>query len=161
MKTKILIVVVLLSFISVPIFGQNNNEALDLNNNNYKYSLGFGAGITTGYGLSFRYIPNKFGVQANFAPYTRSQLIQLSVGASFIYNFHQTKYVSFYLYQGNHLQYTSNTNGETYVFNNGVGAGIEFNILNRIGLNIMGGYAFYDNFGGLNFSVESGLYYRF
>jgi hypothetical protein len=33
--------------------------------------------------------------------------------------------------------------------------------LERIGLNLMSGYAFYDNFNGLNVTGEMSIYYKF
>jgi len=38
---------------------------------------------------------------------------------------------------------------------------VEFIIAKRIGLNLMGGYAFYDNFSQINFTGETALYFKF
>ena len=45
--------------------------------------------------------------------------------------------------------------------NNGIGIGIEFIVFKRISLNIMGGYAFKDNFKNIGLTGEGGLYYMF
>ncbi len=46
-------------------------------------------------------------------------------------------------------------------FNNGIGFGIEIIMAKRISLNLMAGYAFYDNFRKLNITGETALYYKF
>lgn len=148
--------------------------------NKFKHSIGAGAGFTTGYGLSYRYIPGKFGGQVNFAPYHNKETDRYSVGLTFIYQLIESKTTILYLYQGNHYYYTSEIMEfydpspikgndpisykkrvtEGYV-NNGLGIGIEFIIAKRIGLNLMAGYAFYDNFKQVNFTGETGLYFKF
>lgn len=142
----------------------------------YKYGIGGGAGFTTGYGLSFRYLPKKFGAQLNFAPYKSEDTETYSVGLTFVYKIIESKITNLYLYQGNHYYYNSymgysyNPNipyneelvkiTESYM-NNGVGFGIEIIMAKRIGLNLMAGYAFYDNFKKLNITGEAALYYKF
>ncbi len=46
-------------------------------------------------------------------------------------------------------------------FNVGVGIGIEVTLAKRVGLNLMTGYAAYDNFNKLNITGEAALYYKF
>ncbi len=147
----------------------------------YTNAIGAGAGFTTGYGLSYRYIPGRIGFQANFAPYHDKQSDTYSAGVTFIYTLIESKTANLFLYEGNHYYYdsqmvyytdstkniqttdTSHITGrmtESYV-NNGVGFGMEFIIVKRIGFNLMAGYAFYDNFRSINFTGETGLYYKF
>ena len=45
--------------------------------------------------------------------------------------------------------------------NNGLGFGFEIIIEKNIGLNLMTGYAFYDNFNEINITAETALYYKF
>lgn len=170
MKTNILILVTFLFFLSAPIFGQTKSDAVNNNSIKYKYALGAGVGYTTGYGASFRFTPNKFGVQANFSPIYDQNNTQFSIGLTFLYTLIESEKTSFYLYQGNHFNYhhhpvynyyNYDNDRVTQKFNNGVGFGIEFIILKRVSLNIMGGYAFYDNFERLSLTGEAGLYYRF
>ncbi len=172
MKTNILILVTFLSFLSASIFGQTKSDAVNNNSIKYKYALGAGVGFTTGYGASFRFTPNKFGIQTNFSPIYNQNNTQFSIGLTFLYTLIESEKTSFYLYQGNHFNYDSyhpdytpyyyyDNSRVTQKFNNGVGFGIEFIILKRVSLNIMGGYAFYDNFEELSLSGEAGLYYRF
>lgn len=144
-----------------------------------KYSIGVGAGFATGYGLSFKYNPNKLGVQLNFAPFKNKTTSRYSLGVTFLYNLIEAKYTKLYIYQANHFYYNSvkyeteifngygvpNTKNtsittENY-FNNGLGFGFEIVIAKNIGLNLMTGYAFYDNFNGMNITGESALYYKF
>ncbi len=145
------------------------------NESKFKHSLGAGAGFTTGYGLSYRYMPKKFGAQVNFAPYKTSSYERYSLGVTLLYNLIETRAADLYVYQGNHFYSYSQdiyilepggVNGITVrdkdsYFNNGLGLGIEFIIAKRIGLNLMGGYAYYRNFTEINFTGEAGLYFKF
>lgn len=141
------------------------------------HSVGAGAGFTTGYGLSYRYKPGKLGGQINFAPYHSSETDRYSIGATLLYTLIENKISNLYLYQGNHYYYNSETvytydpytgaqqatnerNTDAF-FNNGLGFGIEFIILKRVGFNLMGGYAFYRNFSQVNVTGETALYYKF
>lgn len=141
----------------------------------YRYGIGGGAGFTTGYGLSFRYLPKRFGAQINFAPYSDSRTDRYSVGITFLYTLIEGRVSSLFLYQGNHYYYNSDLwynydplagtdflvrSTESYV-NNGLGFGIDITIAKRIGLNLMTGYAFYDNFNKLNVTGEAALFYKF
>ncbi|MES2780939.1 MAG: hypothetical protein V4651_13690 [Bacteroidota bacterium] len=142
----------------------------------YIFGIGCGAGFATGYGLSFRYVPNKFGAQVNFAPYKDTETERYSIGVTFLYTVIASQITNLYIYQANHYYYNSQT---TYVYNpnvpdqqekirstesyvnNGVGFGIEIIMAKRIGLNLMTGYAFYNNFKQLNVTGEVALYYKF
>lgn len=146
----------------------------------FKHAIGAGIGYITGYGLSYRYTPNKFGVQVNFAPYHSTDLDRYSVGVTFMYTMVKNRISSLYLYQGNHYYYNSEM---VYVYetdptkpynpnppkqritdgyvNNGLGFGIEVTIAKRIGFNLMGGYAVYNNFKNVNLTGETALYYKF
>jgi hypothetical protein len=167
MKTCILTTVIFLTFLSASLFSQTNNESI----NKDKFSIRAGIGYSTGYGISFRFTPSKFGIQANFYPMYDNNTTRISAGVTFIYNFIETEKTCFYLYQGNHFNYFNSSTVNYYYqqqnvneykrFNNGVGVGIQFIILKRVGLDIMGGYAFYDNFTRLNLTGEAGLYYKF
>ncbi|MFI5222002.1 MAG: hypothetical protein ACHQK8_06740 [Bacteroidia bacterium] len=166
-----LFILVLLFFSVENLNGQNSASP---DTTNYKYGVGAGAGFTTGYGLSFRYTPSRCGVQFNFAPYHASGTNIYSVGLTFLYRLVETHSANLFLYQGNHFYYNSqpvnyidpNNNMQQrrqtdQYFNNGLGIGIEFIIVKRIGFNIMMGYAAYDNFNEVNFTGETGLYFKF
>lgn len=153
-----------------------NVKGQDTASSKFKYGIGGGAGFTTGYGLSFRYLPQRLGVQVNFAPFKSKETEKYSAGVTFIYNMIESKVTNLYLYQGNHYFYNSYTTYpydplnpwnqvptravEDY-FNNGVGFGIEMVIAKRIGFNLMAGYAFYNTFKELNVTGETALYFKF
>jgi hypothetical protein len=178
-KSKSLALAVLFAGLSVFALGQEIKELE--NPARYKHAIGAGAGFTTGYGLSYRYLHGKFGGQINFAPYHNNETTRYSAGLTFLYKIIEGENTNLYLYQGNHFYYNSQM---TYIYpivkgpgmptpeptyervtesymNNGVGIGIEFIIIKRIALNLMGGYASYRNFSQINFTGEAALYYRF
>lgn len=145
----------------------------------FKHAVGIGAGFSTGYGLSYRYHPTKFGVQANFAPYHDDETDRISAGLTFLYTLIPGKTTSLYLYQGNHYFYNSETRyynefkeqvfdatpvktkeTESY-FINGIGLGMEIVFAKRIGFNLMTGYGAYKNFSQVNITGETGLYFKF
>lgn len=155
---------------------QNANE--DTSKTIFKHAIGAGAGFITGYGLSYRYMPSKFGVQLNFAPYHDNETDRYSLGITFLYTIIKNNISSLFFYEGNHYYYNSVTvyNYDPFIpnnpnptkrrettnyFNNGVGFGIELIIVKRISLNLMTGYAFYNNFTQVNITGETALYYKF
>ncbi|MBG0860063.1 MAG: hypothetical protein IQL11_11200 [Bacteroidales bacterium] len=167
MKSGFLTLLLFLFLFNQTLSGQE--QADTAKSTKFKHALGFGAGFTTGYGLSYRFIPKKFGVQANFAPYKDSYNTSLSIGITFLYKLIETRFTNFFLYQGNHYFYHKEKyyydNPESYevnkFFSNGLGVGIEFIILKRLSFNLMGGYSVRDNFNKINFTGETGLYFRF
>lgn len=153
-------------------FGQKNSNKID--STCFHHSLGIGAGFTTGLGMSYRYSFNKLKLQLTFAPFKDNYSIRYNTGVTAIYSLIGTDYTNFFLYQGNTLFYEKvySTNTSTYwsgdgvekvnkTWNHGVGIGIEFIILKRIGFNIMGGYAGYDSFRRIGITGETGLYFMF
>lgn len=117
-----------------------------------------------------------FGVQLNFAPYLDSETSRLSVGGTLLYKLIESKITNLFLYQANSYYYNSQMNylydpnkpdsinrvrqKESY-FNNGIGFGMEIILVKRISVNLMAGYAFYNNFQKLNVTGEAALYYKF
>jgi hypothetical protein len=101
-----------ISLLSVNVFAQKTEII------KHKHALGAGAGFTTGYGLSYRYTPNKFGVQVNFAPYKSESITRFSTGLTFLYQLMETDITALYLYQANH--YYSNSNSAAYNQVNGL-----------------------------------------
>lgn len=138
----------------------------------FKNAIGAGAGITTGFGLSYRYIPRKCGVQINFSPIKNNFETTVSVGLTLIHYLLENDKTNLYLYLGNCYLYESlqqtdsigkviqGKEEKSYV-NNGIGIGMEIIILKRISLNLMGGYASINSFKELGFTGETGLYYKF
>ncbi len=159
MKTRIL-KSLLFFFILIeisPVQAQNETD--------YKHAFGVAAGFTTGYGLSYRFTPNKFGIQATFAPYVDNEREMFSIGITFLYIIVKAENLNLFLYQGNQYFYnkkklTTPIEVNEY-FNNGIGIGLEFTFQKRFGFNIMGGYAGYEDFNKINFTGETALFFRF
>jgi hypothetical protein len=155
--------------------GQDNKKPEQ--NQQFKHALGIGAGWTTGYGLSYRYMIGQYGAQATFAPYKDNYTTQFSAGLTFLINLIDAENANLFLYQGNHYFYSKDeyyygsgvyivgdNNNSAYVdqyLNIGFGIGIEFIILKRVSFNLMGGYAGYENFERISLTGETGLYYKF
>lgn len=127
----------------------------------YKHGIGVAAGFSTGYGFSYRYMHNKFGVQATCLPIIKNKNdISLSSGLTFIYKLVETKQTALYLYESNHWYYFSfyssgeyynhsledNTTKQTdFVESNGytgLGIGFEIFLWDWFSINIMSGYAY-------------------
>ena len=175
---KIVLSIVFLVILPFRNFGQETVSVSTVQP--YKHSIGAGVGFTTGYGLSYRFMPNKLGAQINFAPFRNSETERYSLGITFLYKLIESNITNLYLYQGNHFYYNSQLQTfyepkdplgshvepttkrvtESYL-NNGLGIGIEFIIAKRIAFNLMGGYAGYRNFQQINFTGETALYFRF
>jgi hypothetical protein len=154
-------------FLPATLLGQEKADTLS--KAKFKNSLGVAAGFTTGYGLSYRYWPKKFGVQITFAPYSNDYESHTSIGVAFLLNLIETDKTNLFLYQGNHLliskykgQYWDNYRTSNDIASyNGIGIGIEFIILKRVSFNLMGGYAGFENFDRIGFTGETGLYFKF
>jgi len=141
----------------------------------YKNAIGVTAGFTIGNGLSYRHSFKKLEIQGSFAPFKDEYSSRYSIGGTFIYKLVEAPKIVFFLYQGNQyiyteeLVYSGQSNGDEPVedkiiesyFNNGIGIGIRFIILKRVGLDIMGGYASYNNYSKISFTGEIGLFFMF
>lgn len=176
MKTKFIAIVLVLFTFSA--FSQQSNETIDVKK--HTKAFGIGAGFTTGAGFSFRYFPKKYGIQINCAPYYNNygSEVFVSSGVTLLYSINENKVSNFYAYLGNHYLYSKLDRG-VYVYdpygynsytyhkvinnylNSGIGVGVEFHSQKRITLNLMVGYAQYENFKRLFFTAETALYYRF
>jgi len=175
MKTKTIILTLFAVLIIQNSEVTGQEEISKEENVRFKNAIGLGAGFTTGYGLSYRYIPKQFGVQINFAPYKSESRNITSLGLTFICNLIEAEKTSLYLYQANHYYYEkykyksysyyrNSSNDKTEItkhFNTGLGIGIEFIMLKRISFNIMGGYGAYRDFETLSLTGETGLYFKF
>lgn len=139
-------------------------------NQSTKHALGLGAGYSTGYGISYRYLSGKIGAQINFAPFAETKRSIYSVGLTLLYRLREKKNTSVYLYQGNHFYYKKEEitpyligapyDVKTEKWINSIGFGIEFNLSEDIGLNLMTGFASYSQT-GINLTGETALFYRF
>jgi hypothetical protein len=163
--------ILILSIFSVVIFSFSLKAQNAESSKKSKHSLGAGIGFTTGYGLSYRYTPSKWGIQVNFAPFKNVTQEIYSVGCTFLYKLNDKNKVTLYLYEGNHYYYNQSAffnetnqkneiSTESYM-NNGFGFGIEMPFFEQIGFNLMTGYACYDNFKMYNLTGEAALYFKF
>jgi len=152
------------------VFGQNDQEI----EKKPVHEIGIAFGFTTGYGLSYRYWPKKFGIQTTFLGY-KTYFYQFNIGLTGLYKFREEKYISFFGYVSNCLsQYKSPTfdalKYENYNFYSvGVGPGISVGS-KFVNFNMMIGCAmryarikFYGIRHEIFFhpTVETGFYYRF
>jgi hypothetical protein len=175
MKNVLFLLILLTSF---PAFTQELQG-----NRKLKHSVGAGAGFTTGVGLSYRYTPDKYAIQLNFAPVSNEYRKFISAGVSFLYYLVDNEKTRFYLYQGNHFlyrefpsytYYSEQIGPEPYDYytyytmtqevqrywSNGVGFGFELILGDRISTNLMTGYAAYRNFTRFSLTGEVALYYK-
>ena len=159
MKTKFIIVAALFMCTIIQNgFSQDSTSSKSVNEaGKSKHAIGLVLGTSAGYGLSYRYTPNRFGAQVTFAPYIEDNYYNICTGLTFTYDLKNYKYTRLFLYQSNSLFSTST---ESFV-NNGVGAGIELISKHQIGTNLMAGYASYDNLSSINLTAEIGLFYKF
>ena len=163
--------------------GQDQKDSLDVP----VHELGFAAGYTTGYGLSYRIWPSRIGLQGTFF-YSKEghpakgniPEVRSSMGLSLMYRLVEGDVTSLYLYQGNHFNFYSYPQspplgcptcsfekGVDQKLFNGIGIGVEFLIGDLIDLSLMTGYrgtTYLHRPGNVTFfkvTGEVGLYYRF
>lgn len=68
------------------------------------HSLGLHAGLSTGQGFSYRYFPNKWGVQVTGIPiFNGNNGYYTSSAISILYKIKEHKKVDLFTYLGNHL----------------------------------------------------------
>jgi hypothetical protein len=147
-----------------------------------KHFIGLHAGSTTGYGISYRYWPTKFGGEITSSPrFERDGLYTVSTGLSFLYKLKENKRYTIYSYVGNSLlatkqnEYTSIFNQVTGTYftistiekreeyNASIGFGYKVNFWQNLDFNLQAGYGFYDLTNDLytNFTGEISMYYHF
>jgi hypothetical protein len=122
-----------------------------------KHQVGANFGFTTGLGFSYRYWPDKLGVQFTFVPVIYDTTTFISLGLTGLLTLSETKYFKPFLYLGNHYVITQNDTE----YNIGFGPGFSFG--SAIRLNFMLGYGFYDVMDTFNLfpTAEIGVFYRF
>ncbi len=167
MKANIIIFLSFLTFLSITTSGQTKSDTENKIGNKHKFAFGFIAGFSRGYddgklaypegGLSFKFTPNRFGVQTTFFP-------RLSVNLDFMFNLVTVGSTSFYLYQGNQFVLDDNLYNDESIsntFNNGLGIGIEYTTPKLAGINLRFGYSFYNDFTAFRRRFELGFYQKF
>jgi len=143
-----------------------------------KHHLGLHAGATTGYGISYRYWPTKFGGEITAAPrFEKGGDYRVSLGLSLLYTLKENQKYTIYSYFGNSLLAIQRENKidnpitgiYTYevqkkeAYNASLGFGLKINFWENINFNLQGGYGVYDitNDINTNFTGEVGIYYHF
>lgn len=176
MRTGIFLISVIFVLIQQFSYGQEEKLIEETFTQKYKWSVGVGAGFTTGYGFSVKYQPKKNGIQLNFLPYSytvdNEQLV--CVGLTLVHDFVNVQYNNVFLYFANSFTYYNNTNPRGVfsnyynrndfngsIYNTGLGIGLQTNTEKRVVINIMLGYAQYDLGKRLFFTGETALHYRF
>lgn len=121
------------------------------------HQVGAHAGFTTGLGISYRYWPSKFGIQATFIPIKTDSVKFTSLGLTGLFALSEKKNFKTFLYLGNHLV-TRNGHQE---YNIGFGPG--FSVGSAVRFNFMIGYGFFDVTDTFNMlpTGEIGVYYKF
>lgn len=167
------------SYLNYPDNGSRRRSSMKDNDSikdNFKHSIGFAAGFTTGYGLSYRYWPKKIGIQTTFAPYNTADVSVYSAGLTCLQELAETDVAVVFMYESVHFYYRQEFhNGSFYSsyydddtkgpirrqINSGFGAGVEFKMGKRVVYDLMIGYAGYNGFKRVNLTAETGLYFKF
>lgn len=158
------------SIIALCSYSQESEEIISAKN-----EFGAHAGFTTGMGLSYRHWFNRVGVQLTAIPIKTNGEFFGSAGVTGLYSLKRTKYVSTYLYLGNHVyvsdryeaqydfegNYMSDEQKRDTKYNIGFGPGFSFG--RTVTFSLMVGYAVYDVTDKVNLlpTVEYGVYYMF
>ena len=142
----------------------------------FKHSVGFDAGASNGYGLSYKYMPSKWGIQFNGFPVATPNEYHISIGVTALRSLYENQKIRFFTYLGNHLifektdsyyDYYSSPNN-TYTKSTewviGAGPGFEFYIAKRIALNFRFGVGYY-HYGEEDWEIMPdggfGIHFRF
>jgi len=140
------------------------------------HGLGFAAGSTSGYGLSYMYFPKKFGFTVNTVFHIEKYEKRLDIGGMFMYSLNEGHYHKLFAYASAYYHYRYDRYldyGVSYPYNplwqvseikrfsTGPGLGVEvFNY--RLSLVLHLGMGAYDNFNTFSMLAGgAGLYYKF
>lgn len=134
-----------------------------------KHALGVQFGTTTGFGFSYRYMPNKWGVQVVGVAGTIMEDFVSSVGFSALYRFHQAERIDVFGFVGNHFLTYRSYGYSDRLWNAGLGAGINYKFSEVFSVNYQLGYAIFNLSTNNNFSngpisavaAEVGIHYNF
>lgn len=138
------------------------------------HSLGVSAGATSGVGFSYRFLPNKWGVQVTGVPLFEASRTVFSAGLTALYRLREHEKMDVFLYLGNHVFYEKSKSihpgsqgpwePPTYFqYNAGLGAGVNIHIADYLDLSLQVGYGVYNILQNINSNIAGGigLYYRF
>ncbi|MFZ6052475.1 hypothetical protein [Halocola ammonii] len=136
-----------------------------------KYQAGAFAGISQGFGMSFRFWPEKFGTQFTFTPVVDEYFELYSLGFSLLHWVSKGEKIGLYAYQGNHLLVdidrdirepdgSKRTRWDNQYYC-GLGFGAQINLVTRFKLDITTGFVAMNNFQRLRTDLGIGLFYEF
>jgi len=129
----------------------------------YAHGLGIGAGFTTGLGLTYRYFPKRFGVQATFGAFGIKPKQNYSSGLTLLYNLKDFDKSRLFLYFANHLyitEYDYKDDMEQFV-NTGMGFGAELFSQPYFSASLMTGYAYYGRREAVLLTAEVAFLFKF
>lgn len=165
---KKLLFLLLTSLLCSPAFSQSTEETPFL-----KHYIGFDAGASSGYGMSYRYQPKEWGIQVNMFPAASADEYHISIGATVIRSLYRTHKMQFFLYYGNHLLFQKDEVDYYYGYDTtptrqwvtGIGPGFEVYIAKRLAINARFGFAYYsattDNDWMINADGGIGMHFMF
>ncbi|MBN2742355.1 MAG: hypothetical protein JXR39_00520 [Marinilabiliaceae bacterium] len=165
---------ILLSFGVCNLFGQTETASLP----EFSKAIGFDGGASSGWGISYRYWPGKWGVQFNALPYVSPKTYHVSLGVTVLNTIFESNDIRFYLYYGNHLlmnkfeeyNYFPNPPYEEVDYEEetrwitGIGPGFEYFFADRLGFNVRFGLGYYYHTSSdwlINLDGGMGLFFRF
>lgn len=153
--------------------------------NSYPHYLGISGGMTTGYGISFRYWDD-WGFQITALPIIMDTIVNVNIGISVLKELYDAGWSKLFVYAGTSAIYSkgfytyavydystySSYGGYgrdsvgTFSWNIGFGPGIEFYIMQNLCLDLMFGMAMYNNIQTYwrifaNLTVEGSIFFRF
>lgn len=140
------------------------------------HHIGIFASSGSGSGLSYRYWPNKLGVQVTTLPiFNRNGGHDINIGANLLYTIQRHKFIDLYAFLGNEFinsrikysMYDEFGNltqiDETYNrYNASLGLGLKINFLEVLDISTQAGYGVFNinNSPYTNISAGIGLYYH-
>ncbi len=135
---------------------------------NSKHSFGFNLGFTSGIGFSYRYMPNKFGIEVSSLPIYLSveELIFLQ-GLSFNYVVKEKEHADYFIYAGNSTAFfppnkISEGFNNSFLYRAGSGCGMIIHGEKALDWTLRLGATYITSFNGGNVlpSIGLGMHYR-
>ena len=155
---KKLLFICILGVLLNPTFSQeNNSENIRLFNPNF---IGLSSGFTTGTGFTYRYFPDKSGMQVTFLSIICKSFTKASLGITYLKEIKEYDQARLLVYVSNHA---NNFSEDDHLKNNiGFGFGTD-RITDDLIINFMVGYAIYDILSDPKAlpTIEFGYYYSF
>jgi len=152
MKTIKYFIIVILIVFSFNMNAQNYSQ-----DSVYTHGIGFAAGFSTGYGLTYRYMPHKLGIQTTIG----SMEEDFSFGVTPIYVIQRHRMANLLLYNGNSFL-SRDKHSKDILIVNSFGFGFEINSDTPFSISLMGGIAsFYEpNDWRASYTIDVAVFYR-